>query len=263
MQLTRQNLIGNWIKNKEEYEVVLAHTNKLLMECSVEEQKNLVDLLGEWRYYLGINKDFDSKELVIIGKFIVNNFGDFSINEIKLAMEMSINFKLDVENNPYNQFSVFYVASILNAYKDYRAKIMNKVIHEYNKEVRRKEKEAMATPENLAIQMRELIKSEYEQFKNDGEVYDTFSAIFNYLRKQKRLDLSKEMGDKALQNAREKASREISKNNLYTLYRNKESRESLIKRYARCYCVMVYFQNNKLEDILKLINEKDFYDTNG
>ena len=258
MQSTRQNLIGNWIKNKEEYEVVNAHMDKLLMECTKDEQLKLVDLLGEWRYYLGINKEVDAKELLIIGKFIVNNFGDFSINEIKLAMEMSINFKLDVENNPYNQFSVFYVATILNTYKDYRAKIMNKVVYEYNKEVRRKEKEAMATPENLAKQMRELIRSEYDQYLKDGEVYDTFSAMFNYLRKQKRLDLSKEMGNEALAYGKNKASNEISKNNLYTLYRNKESRDNLINRYARCYCVMKYFDNNKIEDILKQINENDF-----
>jgi hypothetical protein len=59
----------------------------------------------------------DDIEKQILLNFISENYGGHTPAEIKLAFEMAITRKLDVEVNCYENFSVAYFVSIMEAYR--------------------------------------------------------------------------------------------------------------------------------------------------
>lgn len=61
----------------------------------------------------------DEFETLILLNFISENYGGHTTAEIKLAFEMAITKKLSVEANCYENFSVAYFASIMEAYREW------------------------------------------------------------------------------------------------------------------------------------------------
>jgi hypothetical protein len=61
----------------------------------------------------------DDIEKQILLNFIADNYGGHTPAEIKLAFEMAITKKLDVESNCYENFSVAYFVSIMEAYRSW------------------------------------------------------------------------------------------------------------------------------------------------
>lgn len=59
----------------------------------------------------------DVTETKILLNFIAENYGGHTPSEIRLAFEMAITKKLDVEANCYENFSVAYFVSIMEAYR--------------------------------------------------------------------------------------------------------------------------------------------------
>lgn len=58
----------------------------------------------------------DIEKMVLIN-FIIKNYGGHSVGEIKLAFEMAVAEKFNVDVNCYENFSVAYFASIMNVYR--------------------------------------------------------------------------------------------------------------------------------------------------
>lgn len=56
-------------------------------------------------------------EKLVLYEHIVQNFGGNRIDEIKLAFDMAISGKFDVEVNCYENFSCYYFSTIINAYR--------------------------------------------------------------------------------------------------------------------------------------------------
>lgn len=61
----------------------------------------------------------DDTEKQILLNFIAENYGGHTCAEIKLAFEMAITRKLDVESTCYENFSVAYFVSIMEAYREW------------------------------------------------------------------------------------------------------------------------------------------------
>lgn len=61
----------------------------------------------------------DEIETQILLGFITENYGGHTPAEIKLAFEMAITRKLDAEVNCYENFSVTYFVSIMEAYREW------------------------------------------------------------------------------------------------------------------------------------------------
>lgn len=63
----------------------------------------------------------EGEEKAVLIEHIVSNFGGHRIEEIKLAFEMAIAGKFDVEVNCYENFSCYYFSTIMNAYRKWSA----------------------------------------------------------------------------------------------------------------------------------------------
>lgn len=61
----------------------------------------------------------DEIETQILTNFITENYGGHTPPEIKLAFEMAITRKLNVDSKCYENFSVAYFVSIMEAYREW------------------------------------------------------------------------------------------------------------------------------------------------
>jgi hypothetical protein len=85
----------------------------------LSEQEKLLEVLRYVMVIIGLRAQNypDKIETQILLNFITENYGGHTPAEIKLAFEMAITKKLDVDSVCYENFSVAYFVSIMEAYR--------------------------------------------------------------------------------------------------------------------------------------------------
>lgn len=254
----KHKLIGDWIKTKEQYSVVVSHVgNDQLRKASNKTMNDLVALLGLWKFSVGNNNETSAEEYRFLAMFIKDNFSEFTLEEIKAAMNMSINGTF--ENKYFGSFSPIYVSSVLNNYREYRALILRKVEEDAEAHKRAEQKRLMATPEYRCNQMKQYIAEQYELFKKENEIFDPFNLIYNFLREHKLLEVPKNIIDDAMEYGKRKATPEKSKDSsLKSLIGNSGDIEEDTKKYARNYVIQKHFEKTPLKDIVNAIKVEHF-----
>lgn len=114
--LQTQGLNVPAIGREEQQFAVAVTTGKIIASCSVEEIKQVLRLVIIKVGVREQNWPNDIEKLLLI-EHLVSNFGGNRLEEIKLAFDMAINGRLDVEVNCFENFSVLYITKILNAYR--------------------------------------------------------------------------------------------------------------------------------------------------
>ncbi len=115
------------LKTSEEQKFEVALKSKTISESSLDEMKEVL------RYVMlkiglrtqSVPNDF---EKLILFEHIVSNFGGNRIDEIKLAFDLAIGGKLDVEVNCYENFSCYYFSMIMNAYRAWSSQTYRQVV---------------------------------------------------------------------------------------------------------------------------------------
>ena len=87
---------------------------------SEKSKQALVAVITEWAFMVGTKEANSREETLINVKFIITNYGDFTLEEIKNAMNWSLTNELEVDSACYGRFAPMYIAKILNAYADKR-----------------------------------------------------------------------------------------------------------------------------------------------
>lgn len=246
-----------YTKTKEEHDIALCVQNSTLIG-NVKDPNVLLKVITEWRIYIGIPKAEDlGEELSVLTKFIYDNYGFLTVDEIRLAYNLSVTRKLkDVEF--YGYFSPLYVGKVLDSYLYYRKVTMADVIREKEKAEReQKELENRPSPEKQAENMKALMRDFYDEYKAKGEIRDLFSIAYNFLRKHKLLIIPKEMIDEALAYGNKMAK---DKNNSKPLFErfSPSTEETESQRYARNYCVQKFFDNVNIDIFLNNIKPELF-----
>lgn len=106
-----------------ENELSIALGGKKIVDASMEE---LNQLFRRCILKVGIRAaNFPSKEeTAVLYAHIVKNYGVHTTAEIDLAFEMAITGKLDVDVNPYENFSCTYVSKIINAFRSWASQVI-------------------------------------------------------------------------------------------------------------------------------------------
>ena len=199
-----------------------------------------------------------AKELVLLSQFIIKNYSDINLDEISLAIDLSLTNKLDVDVRTFNTFSPMYVSRILNAYKEYKKPIIKDVLERKEKAIKDKELEKVLTPQEKMDSMIDLIKYFYEQNVKDGYINDHFTTLYNYFRKTNKLKGVPNLVNEAKEYGKAKAQEHINDYFADFLSKDKPNVELLEKRFARNYCVQWFFNNNDINSILAQVNINDF-----
>jgi hypothetical protein len=258
----QHNLIGDWIKTKEQYNVVVSHVGSVQLKNASNKMMNeLVTFLGLWKFSVGNNQETSAEEYRYLAMFIKDNFSEFTIEELKSAMTMSINGKF--ENKYFGSFSPIYVSAVLNMYREYRAGVMRKVEEDAEAHRRAEQKRLMATPEYRCDQMKSFINEQFETYQKEKEIFDPFNLIYNFLRKHNIMQVPKQIVDEAMEYGKRKALSEknTKSDSLKSLIGNSGDTEEDTKKYARNFVIQKYFDSKPIKEILKLIKVEHFKET--
>ena len=133
------------------------------------------------------------EEKFVLTNFVRSNFGNQTPEEIKIAFEMAVAGKLQVDAKCYENFSCEYFGRIMNAYLDYaRQEIKNlpKPIEPVKEKPSNQElkKQAIDTANEYANQIRFCEKND----KKFTFIAGGLSILFDYLEQFKIPTISKE-----------------------------------------------------------------------
>lgn len=257
-----KDILISYCQSKTENEVVKAMYSVQEYESESDYINNLIDYLAEWRWMVGINnqqsEDELAQELVMLAKFISENYPILKREEFKLAVNMSLTNVLDVDVRTFNTFSPMYVSRILNAYLEHKNKIVKEVRQRKERDDLKKELEKQPSQQEKMDSMVDLITYLYQEYKELGEVKDYFTILFNYLKRTNKIKIPKQQIDEAMQYGKMKA-RKYEATTYEKLFDKNESDNSLIeKRYARNYCIQKLFDEIGLEGVIAKVELKDF-----
>jgi hypothetical protein len=267
LQKKQNNSLINCVVSQEEQNFVIAFEgeNKLSTCVAKENREKLIDVLSKWRWMSGINhpnedEDDIAQELILISKFLIENYPKLNLEEISLAINLSLTNKLNVDVRTFNSFSPMYISRILNAYLDYKRSIYNELRERQERINSKNELEKKATPEDRLFAMRELLHHFYDEYKSIGVVNDYFNVLYNFLRKTKRLNPSKEIVDKAMKYGESKCNEHINSYFANAIGNDKPDKQLIIKRFARNYCVQNLFDTINIDELASNLNYMEFKD---
>lgn len=218
----------------------------------------LLKVITEWRIYIGVPKAEDlGEEFSVLTKFIYDNYSFLTVDEIRLAYNLSVTRKLkDVEF--YGYFSPMYVGKVLDSYLYYRKVTMADVIREKEKAEReQKELENRPSPAKQAENMRNLMKDFYDEYKEKGEIRDLFSIAYNFLRKHKLLIIPTHMIEEAMAYGNKMAKERSNSKPVFERF-SSSTEQTESQRYARNYCVQKFFDNVDIDIFLNNIKPELF-----
>ena len=242
-------------KTKEEYDIALCLQNSVMIG-RLKDPNELLKVITEWRIYIGVPKSEDlAEEFSVLAKFLHDNYSFLTIDEVRLAYNLSVTRKLkDVEF--YGYFSPMYVGKVLDSYLYYRKITMADALREKEKhEQELKELANRPSPEQQANDMKILIRDYYNEWKEKGEIRDIFGIAYNFLRKHKMITITeddiKAAMDYGLKMARSRERKLFEKV-------TPEDEQSEQRRYARNWCVQNFFKKTKIDILLNNINSELF-----
>lgn len=138
----------------DEQKAIKAFSGKYVYQASTIELTQmfvyLYNLVG-----VGVDRMPDPLQENFLINHLKENYGGFTLDEIRLGFSMAAAGKLNVDTEHYGQFSAVYLSRIINAYKSWAAEVRRQ--HEQGKPIQ--------TKVDITVdQWREQIQMQYELF---------------------------------------------------------------------------------------------------
>jgi hypothetical protein len=255
-------MIGSWIKNTDELAIAKTVTEKKISQFDKKDMAELVAVMAQWRLLLGTTNDVTDGELIFICQFVYDNFGRFSLSDIKMSMNWAISGKLEIGFVSQKTLSAYYISRCLNIYEETKARIINELAYKRDKHENSLSIEASknATKEEKANIHKEYLVSIYNTYQNTGEINDYGDFIYKWMRHEEILkpnnqDVTDAIAAAQLRLIKErKADNNIGKN----LKPDDKNDEEKKKRFAREFLVMRIFSRIELIELLKQVKLEYF-----
>lgn len=259
----QNQLIGDWIRTKEEYSIAQTYSEKKLGQFDKSDMTILVELMAQWKVHIGITAETFDNELVFICQFLYDNFKHFTISDIRLAMNWAISGKLDLSYVSSKTLSSLYVSKALNLYEDEKRRIVNLISQQKDSYNRQKDLNSKLeiSPLDKANQFKEHIVSVYQKYKEDSLLIDIGDLIYNWIRANKIINISNSDVEEAIKYAHNRYIDEVSNKSIRTPFKtaiDEVSKELRKKKFAREYILMKFFDKVDIINIIKVIREEQF-----
>lgn len=235
--------------------------SKKLMQSLMNE---VIEVLAKWRIMIGVSFDNhdekqDAEELKIIAKFIINNYDNITIQELKQCINLSIIGVLNVDTRHYNNFSCLYVSNIIIAYLEYKRNLVNELNERREKHERELYIEDKPTAEVKMKGITELLQYLYDEYKSNGIINDYFNAAYSFLRRTKRLKHNQAMIDEATKYGKEKCRDEVKKIfGIIVNTKEKPNIKAIEDRFAKNYFVQKLFDKINIDELISSIKISEF-----
>lgn len=142
-------------RNGDQLNLQIAIRCNRIGRADISELKEVLRLVMMKIGLRAANMPTEIEKAVLIGH-IYENYSGHTLEEIKLAFDMAISGKLDVDATCYENFSCLYFSSIMNAYRDWAKQEV--------KEMPAEEKE-LPKPDKLTIDMEYCYHKQKEIWK--------------------------------------------------------------------------------------------------
>lgn len=119
--------IGLFCQSPKEVDFVNAQLGAKLKDLDFSNQKHKIGVatvLTEWGFMVGTRDANTPEENQINAKFIIREYDEITLEEIRQAMNWSITGKLSIDPACYGKFAPMYIAKVLNAYLNERDVVM-------------------------------------------------------------------------------------------------------------------------------------------
>jgi hypothetical protein len=214
LSLTKsQANLAVWTRNSVEKEVVLAAYDKQLGNyTTAEDITKLIGMVTKWRIMLGLSKEMSEEELKINVQFIKSNYQKFTLKDIDIAINWSLQGKLGVTVEPYGAFSPLYISRILNAYGAKAEDMINEIMQRRKMEARLQASEkTVLTYEETIKQRRNYVVWFINKIKTENKYLGDFDNImWDFVTKYNLIKVS----EKWTEEASEFADGEILRENM-------------------------------------------------
>jgi hypothetical protein len=256
-------LIGNWVKNGEELAIAQTMGEKKISQFTKTDMAGLVSLLGQWKVLLGSANEISDAELIFVCQFIYDNFGRFTLSDVKIAMNMAISGKLDIQFVSQKTISALYISKCLNSFEEYKAKIINDLAYKREKHENQLSIEASknSTQDEKATIHKEYLVSMYNTYKNTGTINDYGDFIYKWMRHEDILVPNSQDVVDAVAAAQERfiKERNLESNVIGSkLKPDEKSDEEKKKRFAREFLVMRIMERTNVIELLKQVKIEYF-----
>lgn len=218
--------------------------------------------MARWRVLLGVTTEPTDTELIVICQFVYDNFKNYTLEDIKLAMNWAISGKTDVGFVTQKTISSFYVSKALNAYDELKRRLYNKLMEERAIHVRKLEMDSKVefSPEQKADNFKTLILELYDSYQKGGFFIDYGDMVYNWLKKTRVITITNELVNEAVKYGKDQFLEERKKESEKRILKAIEpsSREYREKKLARHYIVLHYFKSVTIQQIIKSIKPEQF-----
>ncbi len=129
-QQKQQTLLLSQAKTDEEKNIAISFTagRKLNSLSDKKQDKDaIVKALAKWRIMLGISKEPSVEEYVINCGFVLDNYGHMTLMDMDIAINLALVGKLGFQVETYNSFAPLLISKILNAYENYKRRMVNEL----------------------------------------------------------------------------------------------------------------------------------------
>lgn len=250
-------------KNSEELAIAQTMAEKKISQFTKSDMAGLVSLLGQWKVLLGSSNEISDAELIFVCQFLYDNFGRFTLSDVKIAMNMAVSGKLDIQFVSQKTISALYISKCLNSFEEYKARIINDLACKHEKYEQQLSIEASknATIEEKATIHKEYLVSIYNTYKNTGSINDYGDFIYKWMRHEQILVPDNQDVIDAVAAAQDRfiKERNLEANLIGSkLKPNEKSDEEKKKRFAREFLVMRIMERNDVIELLKQVKLEYF-----
>ena len=253
MQSRKQkiNSLTKYVKNEDEKQIVLALDDVKIKEITREDADRLIEVVGKWGFYMGSSARLSSDDILLLCKFIKDNYNFLTINEINLAISLNLKGALG-KIEYYGNLSPLFMSQVLNAYLEHRKENLQPIME------RKERDEIKPTPplnkDELLNMTKDAFRLEYAKFKRGEVVDDLFSIVYKFLSANNRINPSDESKRKAFAYSQRVLANQNSKEakNLGDLIRNAVQKDDSLQFEK-------HYQNALLMDFFSTIENIDDY----
>lgn len=250
-------LIGDWIKDDLELSVAQTFSDKKIRDYDEKDMEAMVDLFGKWHFLMGYSSPVTQVELSFICQFVYDNFKEYTMADLSLAMNWAISGKVDLTYVSQQKISALYVSKVLKVYVEKKAAIANEIFQNKQKALTLKESQKEVSSTDKANIFKEYLISCYEMYKLNGSFWDLPESIYKWMKKTKIVVPTQSDIDAAMQYGKDKLkavkSKQATEHMIDKLKPEIKDPEEKIKRYAREYIVCQQFEKKDISELIKAI----------
>jgi hypothetical protein len=239
-----------------------AHTTaKRLKDYSTKEDLMLINsLIVRWASFVGVNTP-EAIELNTLANFIKEYFPTFNAYDLKECISLITLGELKTDAEHYGKLSPIYVSKVLKAYQEHKMEVVYKVKNQIEKQ--QQTEVIPISNEERIINFKKLLSIAYEDCYKGLYYKDAGDSIYNFIKHNKLVELSKELiaeamdfGDKEYERQKkQKALESVIKHHSFKSVADfKFEKEDIIKKNAREFVVNRWLSKVDLKILLQKIN---------